>query len=166
MIDLKKYTVFPGQYIMTSAPALISTVLGSCVAVCLWDRATQMTGMNHYLLPGREGEEVKNASRGMIAIPLLIQSMINRKAEKLEAKIFGGCNSLYQENDLYKVGERNVSIAFQILKDFNIPIVAHHVGGNMGRKIVMNSTSGKVRMRLLGKPITQINEEINKGFGY
>ncbi len=167
-MQFKKYTVFPGQYIITSVPSLIGTVLGSCVSICLWDRDTNMSGMNHYLLPGTEAEDAGNANRGITSIPLLIRSLINRGASpaSLDAKIFGGCNSLYRNHDHYKVGERNASIAFDILRENGIRIVAHHVGGEFGRKIVFNTTTGKVRMRLLVKKGNSINDEIDKGFGY
>jgi chemotaxis protein CheD len=168
MIELKKYTVFAGQYVITSVPTLISTVLGSCVSVCLWDRQNKIGGMNHYLLPGTEIEELGNPNRGITSIPLLVRSMLNRnsKLENLEAKIFGGCNSLYQVNDLYKVGARNAETALKVLEHYKIPVAAQHVGGCYGRKIVFNTQTGKVRMRLLGKTATEINEEIDKGFGY
>src|SRR6187551_3311328 len=129
MIPLRKHIVFPGQFVITSVPSLISTVLGSCVSVCLWDRETKIGAMNHYLLPGTVEDEVGNANRGLTSIPLLIRAMTNRNArlENLEAKIFGGCNSLYKNNDLYKVGERNIATAITLLTEFNITITAHHV---------------------------------------
>lgn len=166
MKDLKKFTVFAGQIVITSAPALITTVLGSCVSVCLWDSTTRFAGMNHYLLPGTSEDKPDNANRGVMSIPLLIKSFVNRKIsiDGLEAKVFGGCNSIYQNTDLYRIGERNVAIAIEILKSYHIKIAAQHTGGQYGRKIVMNSTTGKVHMRLLIK--RDINEEINKGFGY
>ena len=168
MSELKKYIVFPGQYIITSVPALITTVLGSCVSVCLWDRVKQTGGMNHFLLPGEPNTEEDNANRGIAATRLLIRSMVNRSSriEDMEAKVFGGCNSLYRNNDVYKIGERNAAVAFDLLNDYNIKISAYHVGGHHGRKIVFNTSTGKVRMRLLGKTENQIDEEINKGFGY
>ena len=167
MKDLKKFTVFAGQIVITSAPALITTVLGSCVSVCLWDSVTHFAGMNHYLLPGTAEDRSDNANRGLTSIPLLIKSFQNRKIsfDGLEAKVFGGCNSIYQNKDLYKIGERNVAAAVEILKSYHIKITAQHTGGQYGRKIVMNSTTGKVHMRLLIKRET-INEEIDKGFGY
>jgi chemotaxis protein CheD len=168
MKELKKYTVFPGQYIITTVPTLISTVLGSCVAVCLWDHGSRTGGMNHYLLPGTGEDDVSNSNRGITATRLLIRSMLNRGVRRhdLEAKVFGGCNSLYRNNDVYKVGERNIAIAFDILKEFEIPVTAQHIGGCYGRKIVFNSSTGKVRMRLLIKSALEINEEIDKGFGH
>jgi chemotaxis protein CheD len=168
MNALKKYTVFPGQFIITTAPALISTVLGSCVSVCLWDKQNHTSGMNHYLLPGIPADDPGNSNRGLSAIRMLIRSMLNRKVsiENMEAKVFGGCNSLYRNLDLYKVGERNITMAFEVLQEFNIRVIAHSTGGEYGRKIVFNTSTGKVRMRLLNKSATQINEEISKGFGY
>ena len=168
MIDLKKYTVFPGQFVITTVPTLVSTVLGSCVSVCLWDRENHVSGMNHYLLPGTADDDASNSTRGLTATRLLIRSMLNRqvKPENIEAKVFGGCNSLYRNNDLFKVGERNITMAFDVLKEFNIPVRAQHTGGMYGRKIVFNTATGKVRMRLLVKSVVEINEEINKGFSY
>jgi len=168
MIELRKHIVFPGQFIITSVPTLISTVLGSCVSVCLWDKATKIGAMNHYLLPGTIEDDAGDANRGISSTRILIRSMINRKVnlENLEAKIFGGCNSLYTNNDCFRVGERNISMALDILKDYNIAVTAQHVGGGHGRKIVFNTATGKVRMRLLVRTETDINEKIHKGFGY
>jgi chemotaxis protein CheD len=165
---LKEYTVFPGQYMITSVPALVSTVLGSCISVCLWDKSAGIGGMNHYLLPGTEDQEPGNMNRGNTAIQLLVRSMLNRSAtiENLEAKVFGGCNSLYKENNLYKVGERNAAIAFETLKELNIRVSAQHVGGSYGRKIIFNTGTGKVKMKLLTETAAEINEKINKGFSY
>ena len=167
MIELRKHIVFPGQFVITSVPTLISTVLGSCVSVCLWDKETKIGGMNHYLLPGTWEDDAGNSNRGLTSIRMLIRSMINRRANlgNVEAKVFGGCNSLYRKNDLFKVGERNVSIALEVLRDYHIHVTAQHVGGQYGRKIVFNTSTGKVRMRLLVKN-EDINEEIDKGFGY
>ena len=167
MTALKKYTIFAGQAIVTSAPALISTVLGSCVSVCLRDKKTGVSGLNHFLLPGIPSDEATNLNRGLTSTAALIRSMLNRNAttDTLEAKVFGGCNSLYQ-NDIYRVGERNITIAFAVLKAFEIRVVAKHVGGSHGRKIVFNTSTGKVRVEILSKTAIEINEEIDKGFGY
>jgi len=157
-----------GQFIIATTPVLISTVLGSCVAVCLWDRRTRIGGMNHYLLPGTHEDSPGNADRGYTSVRMLIRALLNRGADKahLEAKIFGGCNALYQHNDLYEIGKRNVDIARKILNEHDIAIVAADTGGALGRKIAFNTGTGKVRMRLLRKTAVEINEAIDKGFNY
>jgi chemotaxis protein CheD len=168
MMQQKEYTLFAGQFLITNSSSLISTVLGSCVSVCLWDRVTKMAGMNHYLLPGNEQDDINNMDRGVHSTRLLIRSLINRKCsvEHLEAKVFGGCNSLYQNRDVFRVGERNVEIALNILQSYKIRIKAQDTGGTRGRKIIFNTDTGKVRMKLLTKTASEVNEEINKGFGY
>lgn len=168
MIELKRYTVFPGQFLITSVPSLITTVLGSCVSVCLWDKSSGIAGLNHYLLPGNEQDAHGDSNRGFTATRMTVKSMINRHAnpELLEAKVFGGSSSLNPESDIFKIGKRNIETAIEVLKEFDIPVVAQHVGGMYGRRIVFNTGTGKVRMRLLKHSSTEINETIHKGFGY
>ena len=81
MIELKRHTVFPGQFIITSVPTLISTLLGSCVSVCLWNRVTKVGAMNHYLLPGTDEDNANDANRGLSSTRMLIRSLVNRKLQ-------------------------------------------------------------------------------------
>lgn len=168
MSELKRFDVFSGKYVITSVPALLVTILGSCVSVCLWDRELKMAGMNHYLLPGTPGDNAGHMNRGVTSVRLLIESMLNRRAElkNLEAKVFGGCNSLSPNFNFFKTGEQNAAVAFQMLKEYGIRVTASNVGGAHGRKIVFNSTNGKVRMRLLGEAGAIINQRIGDGFDY
>jgi chemotaxis protein CheD len=109
--------------------------------------------MNHYLLPGTLDDHSGDATRGFLAIHLLVRSLKNRgvQLEDVEAKVFGGAHSLHTTNDIYKVGERNAVMAFELLKQYGIAVVAHHTGGACGRKIVFNTSNGKVRMRLFNE---------------
>jgi chemotaxis protein CheD len=168
MSELKRFDVFTGKYIITSVPALLTTILGSCISVCLWDRELRMAGMNHYLLPGTPGDMAGHMNRGVTSVRLLIEGMLNRKAQlkNLEAKVFGGCNSLSPNFDVFRTGEQNAVVAFQMLKEYGIRVTASNVGGAHGRKIVFNSVTGKVRMRLLGESGELINKRIGNGFDY
>lgn len=164
----KKYFITDGQFIITTVPAHINTVLGSCVSVCVWDKKLKIGGMNHYLMPGSELSTAGNPNHGYTAIPMLIRSMINRGAqrENMEAKIFGGCNSWVHRDHLFAVGAKNVDMADLLLKAAGISIAAQHTGGVYGRKIVFNTLTGKVKVYLLTKTAVEINEDIYKGFGY
>jgi chemotaxis protein CheD len=166
--NLEKYILLPGKIIVATTPSIISTLLGSCVAVCLWDKRLHIGGMNHYLLPENETGDSGNANRGSSSIRMLLDAMISNHANPhdIEAKIFGGCNSLYKNNDLFKIGERNIAIAFEIMKGVGIPVVAQHTGGAFGRKIVFNTSNGKVRMRLLNQPVAEVNEKNYKSLNY
>ena len=153
---------------VAARPTLITTLLGSCVSVCLWDRLQRIGGMNHYLLPGNEETDIGNANRGAASTLMLLDALISHHSRPadLEAKVFGGCNSLYRNNDLFRIGDRNVAMAFEILKAQGVPVVAHHTGGAHGRKIVFNTGTGKVRMRLLVQPATEVNEKNYQGLNY
>ena len=168
MNSLEKNTLLPGKILVATKPTLISTLLGSCVAVCLWDKRLRIGGMNHYLLPGTEHGDVGDSNRGVSSIRMLLDEFISLQSYPvdLEAKIFGGCNSLYRNNDRYKIGERNIAIAFDMMKGVGIPVIAHHTGGAHGRKIVFNTSNGKVRMRLLPQPATEVNEKNYQGLNY
>ena len=146
----KTYFLHEGQFMITSLPSEIMTVLGSCVSVCLWDKARNIGGMNHYLLPGNKQDIAGNASLGYSSIRMLIRSMLNRQSsiENLEAKIFGGCNSIYKD-DTFTVGQRNIDIAIQSLQEAGIQIVVNHTGGKCGRKVVFNTQTGAVKMKFV-----------------
>jgi chemotaxis protein CheD len=165
MNALTKYFIMSGQFIVTSTPALISTVLGSCVSVCLWDKVSGLGGMNHYLLPGKPTDAAGDSNKGFTAIQILVHAMLNQHItlKNIEAKIFGGSNSLYKNSNHFRVGEQNVAAAIKVLQQFDITVTAHDVGGHYGRKIVFNTSTGKVRMRLLHNQ-TMPDEKVNKGF--
>lgn len=165
---LKRHFITNGQFLITTAAAEIYTVLGSCVSVCLWDRQMKMGGMNHYLMPGSLQTRSGDPDLGYSSTSMLIRSMLNRGAriENLEAKIFGGCNSWASDQSIFSVGQRNVAVADQLLNEAGIQITARHTGGYSGRKIIFNTSTGKVKMYVLSKSATEVNEAINKGFGY
>ena len=138
---------------------LVSTVLGSCVAVCLRDPVMAMGGINHYMLALWNGDGLPTPKYGNIAIEKLIRAMLTRGCtkERLEAKLFGGANVIASNPGALTVGERNVDLARDMLGREGIPIVAADVGGDLGRKIIYNTRSGVVLMsrlrRMDGLPV-------------
>lgn len=143
---LNKHFLFPGTLFANPLEYQISTVLGSCVAVCLWDHAARRGGMNHMMLPLWNGEGLATPKYGNIAMERLMSKMlsIGCRHEHLVAKVFGGANVSGTGMEVFMIGDRNILLAFQMLEDFRIPVVAKDVGGRVGRKIIMNSESGVV----------------------
>lgn len=141
-----KLFLMPGQIIVAEQDTLISTLLGSCVAVCLHDPLTKIGGMNHYLLPEILGNELPSARYGSHAIDLLIKEMDRRGADvyQLQAKIFGGGNVVADNKIGQSIGVRNVQTAERILKERGIWVVRKDVGGERGRKITLNTTTFEV----------------------
>lgn len=138
-----------GQIHIDTAPASISTVLGSCVAVCLFDRALGIGGMNHYLLPFWNGNGLQSAKFGNISIPKLVELMLTQgsSSRSIEAKIFGGAAMHSGGSDLMRIGQKNILVAKEILSDYRIPVIAEDVGGTMGRKIQLDLANGKVLLK-------------------
>ncbi|MGM0519904.1 MAG: chemotaxis protein CheD [Campylobacterota bacterium] len=140
--------IHASQIYVATEPTEIHTVLGSCVAVCLVDSTTYTAGMNHYLLPLWNSDGIPSPKFGNISIVKLIEAMeeagCNRR--NIKAKIFGGASPSNLKTNK-QIGDRNIDIAIDILKDYRIPIVAKDVGGNRSRKIVLNSVSGKIMLR-------------------
>lgn len=131
----------------------ITTVLGSCIAVCLWDPMLKTGGMNHYMLPLWNGEGLASPRYGNIAIQKLIEKMLRlgSKKQNLKAKIFGGAAVLNSSSSLLSVGARNILVAEDLLLQEKIPIVSQDVGGELGRKIQFNTTTGGILLKKIAK---------------
>jgi len=127
---------------------IVTTVLGSCVAVCLYDNSIGIGGMNHFLLPEGQSGDLDDVVFGLHAMELLINEMLKQGADKrrMEAKLFGGAQMI---GGLSDIGERNVAFAREFLSDERFPVVAESVGGNMGRRIRFVPTTGSVMQKLV-----------------
>ena len=138
-----------GQIHVDVAPYAISTVLGSCVAVCLYDTKLKIGGMNHYLLPYWNGNGLQSPKYGNIAIPKLIESMLERGSslKTIEAKIFGGASMNIFSSENMMIGEKNILVAREILKEYKIAVVAEDIAKQSGRKIQFNLEHGKVLLK-------------------
>lgn len=153
----ERHYLYPGTLFVHRKPHLITTVLGSCVAVCLWNQTSQLGGINHYLLPLWNGEGLPTPKYGNIAISKLLEKVRahSRPGDKLIAKVFGGASMWEKTDGLLAVGQRNVDLALETLDSLNIPIVGKDLGGHQGRKVIFNSGDGTVlmrRQRPMGKP--------------
>ncbi|MCX6051471.1 MAG: chemotaxis protein CheD [Campylobacterales bacterium] len=145
-----------GQIHVDVAPTAISTVLGSCVSVCLYDKIQGIGGMNHYLLPFWNGNGLQSPKFGNIAIPKLIETMLDKGSnlKNMEAKIFGGASMNASVLDNMMIGQKNILVAKEILKEYKIAIVAEDVGKQNGRKIQFNLEYGKVLLKYIAKSNT------------
>lgn len=123
----------------------IATLLGSCVAVCLYDPVLHLGGMNHFLLPSRASGANANEDivlNGDYAMEVLVNAMLGRGAHKdrLVAKAFGGGNIV--SSIRMAIGERNSEFAKEWLARERIPLVAEDFGGPWSRKLVLDPVSG------------------------
>lgn len=134
----------------------IATLLGSCVAVCLYDPKLRLGGMNHFLLPSRthtSNEDTDVVLAGDFAMEVLVNAMLGRGANKkrLVAKAFGGGNIVHSIS--MDIGARNARFAKEWLDREGIPLLASDFSGPWSRKVIMVPTTGDAFCRRM--PISQ-----------
>jgi chemotaxis protein CheD len=153
-----KIHVVQGQYRISDDPnAVLSTILGSCVAACMRDPVAGVGGINHFLLPGeQERERVMQAERyGVHLMELLVNDLLKRGArrDRLEAKLFGGAQMI---EGLVDIGNMNAGFAERFLKHENITYVGGSLGGRRGRRIEYWPVSGRARQIFMASQPKQV----------
>ncbi len=145
---VEEYFLSPGEIIVSRKPSLITTILGSCIAVCLFDSRKNIGGMNHFMLPAGEAH-VENAYRfGVVAIPKII-NMVEKhtgSCKNMVAKVYGGSDTF---NSNYQIGKKNIDMALALLKEKSIKIEDIDVGGPISRKIKFNTYTNEVKLYYL-----------------
>ena len=144
--------VHTGEVVVAAESTLFSTVLGSCVSVCLWDPKSGIGGINHFLLPDQVTNGISTPRFGNVAVRTLLAKLTALGADpaSLQAKIFGGAAVLSPRlpgSDA--LGARNAELARVLLGLAGIPVVAEDVGGVQGRKLIFRSHDGAAWVRKL-----------------
>jgi chemotaxis protein CheD len=138
------YFLEAGYLFLATKSTVISTVLGSSVSICIYDRKRKVGGINHFQFPFTGKKNQATARYGNVATIALIRMMVNdgSKIKHLEAQILGGA---YNRNVLQKnIGIKNIMTARKILTREMISIVSEDVGGEKGRKIVFNTDTSEI----------------------
>ena len=155
VISQKEHYLYPGALFAQKGEHIVTTILGSCVAVCLWDPVLHIGGINHYMLALWNGEGLPSPKYGNIAIAKLIEKILGlgSRKENLKAKVFGGGEVLQSSSGILNVSQRNIELAKQMLQQEKIPILSSDVGGNLGRKLKFNTETGKVLLKKIQKTL-------------
>jgi chemotaxis protein CheD len=168
-VGIPQVEVQPGGRYATKDAVDIKTLLGSCVAACLFDSEAKVAGLNHFLLAAPRYSKTMpftatDAGRyGINAMELLINDMVKLGAarSKLKAKVFGGASvlNLMGGTRFLCVNEVNQRFVRDYLATEGIPIVSEDLGGNLGRVIHFRSDSYRVLRRFIKKAETVKIEE-------
>jgi chemotaxis protein CheD len=136
---------------VSAEPRTLSTILGSSVAVCLWDPVVCAGGMNHYLTPGATGTVPASPRCGDVAVPHLVEGLVGLGGgrDRMVARVFGGARIPPATTDGLHVGSRNVDLAVELLRHEGIAIVGGDVGGRQGRRVLFDTASGQAWVRFL-----------------
>ncbi len=145
----RRVYLHPGGLWAEPFAGVITTVLGSCVSVCLWDPQTALGGINHYILP--QGGAVPSARYGNHALAMLLARVleIGAQRETLLGCVFGGAAVLAGEAAGPTLGSRNVAEAFEFLERNGIAVLRHDVEGRQGRKLTFRTADGTTLIRKL-----------------
>jgi chemotaxis protein CheD len=141
--------VIQGEYAVVADPgAILTTLLGSCVAACLRDPVSGVGGMNHFLLPGDRHSPAESMKYGVNSMELLINGLLQRGAMRgqLEAKLFGGANVVQNLSD---IGRKNAEFALDFLQKEGIRCVAQSLGGDRARRVRFRPSTGQASQLLL-----------------
>ena len=155
--------IFAGEYIATKGDVVISTVVGSCIAVCLFDERAGVAGMNHFMLPFNNGSDAihsDSAIYGISSMELLINEMTKLGASRhnLKAKYFGASNVLNFKN--VNVASKNIDFIKYYLEKERIDVVSKDTGGNSGRKVLFFTKDFSVYVRSSRKDIARAEKVI------
>jgi chemotaxis protein CheD len=142
----------PGQLFAAAEPFAVTTVLGSCVAVCVWDAVAGVGGANHYLLPDGLANGHASLRYGNVAVQRLLERLLSLGArhDRLQSKLFGGACVLdaFRRAETH-LGARNVAAGLLAIRQSGIPVVASDTGGDKGRKLIFHTDDGSAWLRTL-----------------
>lgn len=146
-----------GEYAVSSAPGTVLTCigLGSCIAVCIYDRLSRIGGMAHVVLPRHDNPPDGTLGRyANTAVPYLLGQVIQNGGIKsrITVKITGGAQMTQAPGlrDTFKTGERNLAEVKAALEKENIRLAAADVGGTTGRTVRMYIDTGMVTVKTVG----------------
>ncbi len=147
-----KVYLHPGQLYVSVQSSAVTTILGSCVSLCLWDPVAKIGGINHYLLPFWVGDDIASPRFGTVAIETLIENVLSLGARKnhLRAKLFGGACVIeaFRENKDH-IGVVNARLAESMLHARSIPVVEQDLAGRRGRKLIFHTDDGAASIKYL-----------------
>lgn len=153
MQEIETHYLYPGNIFAHGRPHVVTTILGSCVAVCLWDSILGIGGINHFQLALWNGEGLASPKYGNIAVEKLIVRMLSLGSQKqnLKAKVFGGGAVIGRSSGNFAIGERNIVLATDMLAEERIPLISSSVGGYNGRHLKFYTETGVALVKRVKK---------------
>ncbi len=149
---IKKQIIVPlGEYCVSTDPQYeLVTIVGSCVAITLYDKKNQTGGLVHIVLPGKRQYLRENETKAYYAdsgIPLLFEKLKKAGSDEdnLVAAVVGGASTL-TEHDGNTIGKKNAEFAISLLKSKGIPIEKVDIAKKHGRRITLSIKNGKLNI--------------------
>jgi chemotaxis protein CheD len=162
-MDMKEIKVGIADMNTAFSPDKIVTIgLGSCIGIALYDSKLKIGGLAHIMLPdSTQFNKISNPLKfADLAIPLLIEDMekLGSKKSNITAKIVGGASMFtFADNKMnMDIGNRNSISVRNILNRFSIPLLSEDIGGNKGRTMIFDTSTGVVQIKTIGMETKEI----------
>jgi chemotaxis protein CheD len=136
----------PGHMVVSAEPLTVTTILGSCVSVCLWDATRRVGGINHFMLPLAAPSTAGSLRFGDFAMWELVTRVceVGGRTPFLKARVFGGACMFAPMQTAQHLGAKNADLALEFLHKRGIQVVQTDLGGTQGRKLSFNTDEGSV----------------------
>lgn len=147
----RRREIIAGEFFAARQPTVVSTILGSCVAACLFDPEARIGGLNHFMLPFHVSDLALSARYGVHAMELLINEIMKLGGDRrrLRAKVFGGANVFRFADSPWNVGRCNAEFVRKFLETENIPVVAQRLGGEEPLRVHFVTDTGKAFVKAI-----------------
>ncbi len=145
----------PGDLAVSCEGDVLRTILGSCIAVCVFDRRQNCGGMNHFVLPELLGTksvaeaqpENRYAEPSIRNLLKALKGQFGCRKEDLVVKLVGGASLTVQTSEGIHAGAANREAAHRVLKQFGLKVSAEKTGGFVGLEVEFNSSTGELRIK-------------------
>jgi chemotaxis protein CheD len=146
-----------GQVVLGAGPCVLTSVLGSCVGVTLYDPVQRCGALAHIVLPCDEGRTAAPGKFANTAVPYMIELLEAHGSRRwrLQAKVFGGATMFAAQGPLH-IGEANIQATAAALAEAGATVIGQHYGGRQGRRIRFDTDTGAVTVQIAGAPLIQI----------
>jgi len=159
MCGNKKMRIGMAEMLVAGNPTIITTTVGSCIALCMYDPVNRIGGMVHIVLPRKTDYSREEKTDTLIryadrAVPALLSRLISKGAKKefIRAKMAGGANMFPMfTHPILEIGKNNAEAVKKKLAELGVPLVAEDVGGNHGRIVEFDVVSGIMRVNTINK---------------
>jgi chemotaxis protein CheD len=146
-----------GELAVAMGDGVLRTLLGSCIGLALYDRRRRVGGLAHVVLPRSRGQDASPGKFVDTAIPALIREMeaLGGRPLKAEARIAGGAN-MFATSVTNTVGRQNIEACERLLRESGLPLVGRHCGGEQGRRMMLDTSTGVVTIEIVGADPVEI----------
>jgi chemotaxis protein CheD len=135
----------PGELCVCNRPAQVSTILGSCIAVTIFNQRLRIGAICHAILPKNpKGRDALRYVDSAISFMLQKLDAMGIGKNEMEVKLLGGADVLERNGTAQSVGQKNIETALEIITQENLSLAGSDVGGRMGRKLHFYTYTGRL----------------------